>query len=510
MEALRMRGSGRARGTVSRLAGDARLSKLAAAGDPAAFAAIFERYQQPLYRYCRSIVGNDEDARDALQSTMAAALSSLPGEARNVTLKPWLYRVAHNEAISILRRRTAHDELTEETPNATTPSAHSIAGDRDELRKLIADLRQLSDSQRGTLIMHELSGLSYAEIAQVFGITVGAAKQSVYKARLSLQELADGREMECDAVRQKISAVDGRLLAARKVRAHLRACEGCRDFRTAMRSRAAGLEALAPPLAAPAAVTMLSKLLEGGTEAGAGAAASAGPAAGLAGGGGWGLLGSSAAIKTLAIGAATVTIGGTVAGVSGVAPGIAGGPAAGQGAGAGGTSTKAWERSTESWLAIRAELERAGRPGGAQGEAAGRSPHRSLEASAIGPGGSGAGPKGSGAAGPETGEKSSSSGRETDAAKIEEHAPSEGPGPPDDQPGGPAPIPDGPPHGGAPPESPPAPEQPAPPVDPSVDPPIDPPLGPPTGDDTGKGAPIDTGTQAGRGSGIGEAAADRR
>ena len=77
------------------------------AGEPraaiaAAFETIFERYHQELYRYCLAIVRDREDAEDALQATMAAALRSLPGEEREIALRPWLFRVAHNESISLL------------------------------------------------------------------------------------------------------------------------------------------------------------------------------------------------------------------------------------------------------------------------------------------------------------------------------------------------------------------------------------------------------------------------
>src|SRR5436190_23975158 len=73
--------------------------------DDAALAAMYERHHQALYRYCRSILRNDEDARDALQSTMAKALAALRDEQRDFELRPWLFRIAHNEAISLLRLR---------------------------------------------------------------------------------------------------------------------------------------------------------------------------------------------------------------------------------------------------------------------------------------------------------------------------------------------------------------------------------------------------------------------
>src|SRR4051794_25310668 len=94
-----------------RHASDERLARLATAGSEAALAAIFERHQQALHRYCYSILGNSHDAADALQNTMLKALRSLPGETRRIVLRPWLYRVAHNESISLLRARRPDAEL---------------------------------------------------------------------------------------------------------------------------------------------------------------------------------------------------------------------------------------------------------------------------------------------------------------------------------------------------------------------------------------------------------------
>src|SRR5918996_1876988 len=84
---------------------DRQIVRLAARGESRAFAALYERYHQELYRYCHSILGNGDDALDALHNTMARVLRALPGEKREIALRPWLYRVAHNEAISLLRER---------------------------------------------------------------------------------------------------------------------------------------------------------------------------------------------------------------------------------------------------------------------------------------------------------------------------------------------------------------------------------------------------------------------
>src|SRR2546423_2372191 len=91
--------------------GDERLAKLVTEGNERAFAALYARYHQPLYRYCHSMVRHDADAQDALQSTFTAALSALRREQRDAPLRPWLFRIAHNESISLVRRRRLVDEV---------------------------------------------------------------------------------------------------------------------------------------------------------------------------------------------------------------------------------------------------------------------------------------------------------------------------------------------------------------------------------------------------------------
>jgi RNA polymerase sigma factor (sigma-70 family) len=283
-----------------RMLPDDRLAELAAAGDRHAFGAIYDRYHQALFRYCRSILRSDEDAKDALQNVMTSALRALDGERRQVALKPWLYRVAHNESISLLRRRRDDAGLDEvgELPGASGAD-HAT---RERLRELVGDLRELPEQQRGALVMRELSGLDYREIGSVFGITPAAATQAVYDARRGLQELAEGRAMECEAIRRLISANDRRSLRARKVRGHLRTCGGCRDFEAALAQRPKDLAALAPVLPAPAAAA----LLHGISGSGAGTGGGGGPAALVAG------AGKAASVSAIVKGVALVAVAGTV------------------------------------------------------------------------------------------------------------------------------------------------------------------------------------------------------
>src|ERR671925_367802 len=118
---------------------DTRLARLAAEGSRSAFAAIYERHHQALYRYCRSIVGNPEEAKDALQNTMVSALRALPGERRTIALRPWLFRVAHNEAISLLRRRSPEAPIEEAGDVAAVVSDATVRGG---LRGVFDDLHE--------------------------------------------------------------------------------------------------------------------------------------------------------------------------------------------------------------------------------------------------------------------------------------------------------------------------------------------------------------------------------
>ncbi|MHB8491788.1 MAG: RNA polymerase sigma factor [Solirubrobacteraceae bacterium] len=272
---------------ASRHLSDALLATMVSRGHERAFASIYQRHHQALYRYCRAILHNHEDAQDALQNVMMRALVALKKGERDLALRPWLFRIAHNESVSMLRRRhgtTMPLELIGDGAMApTAPGVEAVAEQRERLASLVADLRSLGERQRSALLMRELSGLSVAEIAAVLSTTHGAAKQLLFEARSALHELAAGRAMECESVRRSISAGDGRVLRGRKVAAHLRACADCGAFAAAIGTRRTDLRAIAPPLPLAAAGTMLGSLLAHSTGAGNSAGMVATAGAGSAG-----------------------------------------------------------------------------------------------------------------------------------------------------------------------------------------------------------------------------------
>jgi RNA polymerase sigma factor (sigma-70 family) len=283
-----------------RLASDERLAKRAAAGDEQAFAAIYQRYRQDLYRFCLAIVRSPQDAQDVLQNIMVKVLRALPGETRQIQLKPWLYRIAHNEAVETLRRRRDNTELDPEIMGSGDDPSESAAT-RERLRQLFADLANLPERQRSALVMRELSGLGFEEIGEALEASSAGARQTVYEARLGLRQMEAGREMRCRSVMWDLSEADGRVVRRRDIQAHLRACPECRAFAEEVEKRGNDFAAIAPlPLAVSAG--LLQGLLSGSaSSAGVGASGSLAGAAAVG-------VGKSAAISTGMKAAATVAI----------------------------------------------------------------------------------------------------------------------------------------------------------------------------------------------------------
>jgi len=385
------------------LLSDERLTRRAVGGDDRAFAAIFRRYHQSLYRFCLSIVGNPEDAQDALQNTMLKVMRALPGEERKIELKPWLYRIAHNESIDLLRRRRETRQLDVEQVAPGYGLAEDAAT-RERLRRLLADLRELPERQREVLVMREMSGLDFDEIGAALDTSGAVARQTLYEARQSLRRMEEGREMSCEAVTRALSEGDGRVTRRRDVRAHLRACPACRGFGEDIKRREQDFAALAP-LPAAAAAGMLQGLV-GGSQAAGGAG---GGVAATLGGGAAKTIATSAAVKGFATVAVVAAVGVTAADRSGVIhlglpgeqsaksappPGSSGSPAhAGAGAAANGNGidSAAGKAKAASDRAAGGSQGAAAEPGRRHHTQAHRQAGSNAGSNARGPGGTGAG-----------------------------------------------------------------------------------------------------------------------
>src|SRR3954447_4212757 len=218
---------------------DERLANLAATGSDPAFAALYNRYSGTLFAYCRSITRNPDDGWDALQNAMIKVLVALRRTPdRSAPVRPWLFCICHNEAVGILRRRSAAERVAGAATCTVVAGAEEEALVREVVSEVVSDVQQLPTGQRAALVMRELADLQYEEIATALSTTEGNARQLVFAARAGLRDSRAGRGLPCESVRDQLSLADGRLLRRRSVRAHLRTCDGCREYAVSVRRRA--------------------------------------------------------------------------------------------------------------------------------------------------------------------------------------------------------------------------------------------------------------------------------
>jgi RNA polymerase sigma factor (sigma-70 family) len=260
---------------------DERLLRIARDGDERAFELLFERHGPAILRYCRSLLRAPQEAEDVRQEVFVLAISALRRGAEPRSFRPWLYRIAHNACVSHLRIRrpvlVGDDGMLAGSGPAVEP------GDvhREELRQLLNDIRLLPEVQRGALLLREMDGFSYEQVGQVLGVPQSTVRASIFRARRTLQGLAEARDADCQAIQSELCELaDRRGRRNRRITAHLRVCPSCRSFRDALRRRPSilgvtpsGMSAFGPvgPILA-----LKAKLFGGVSAGGAGAAAAAG------------------------------------------------------------------------------------------------------------------------------------------------------------------------------------------------------------------------------------------
>lgn len=169
-----------------RLQPDGRLVSLVRAGYESAFEEIFRRYGAPLRGYAASIV-TAQRADDVTQEAFTKAYLALRGTDKEIQLRPWLYRIVRNTALTDIRDEPRPGvELAEAEAAGMTPE--QVAEQREEIRLLTAGLRELPEPQRAAIVMRELEGLSHEQISASLGLSSGAVRQSIYRARRALRE----------------------------------------------------------------------------------------------------------------------------------------------------------------------------------------------------------------------------------------------------------------------------------------------------------------------------------
>lgn len=177
--------------------GDECLLARFAGGDRAALDELFRRHRGAAYRVAYRLLGNEADALDAVQDGFVKALTHLAGFQGRSSFKTWLLRVVSNAALDLGRQRARRESRGPDTPDRTDAAhdanpAHGL--ERADLRRLLVEaLGALPEVQRRTFVLHAEAGLSYREVAEVLGISIGTVMSRLFYARQKLRAYLDGR-----------------------------------------------------------------------------------------------------------------------------------------------------------------------------------------------------------------------------------------------------------------------------------------------------------------------------
>jgi RNA polymerase sigma factor (sigma-70 family) len=251
-----------------RLASDERLVTLVRNGEEGAFEAIYDRHHPAILGFCRHMLRTREEAEDAVQHTFLAAFRDLARHDKPVDLRPWLFAIARNRCLSLLRARRAHVaiELAEPTTDGLTATVER----REDLRELLADLARLPEDQRAALLLAELGALDHAGIATVLGCPKEKVKALVFQARTSLAASREARATPCDEIRLELATASGAALRRGPLRRHLRTCDACRAFKAEVVTQR---KLLAVALPVVPSIALKASVLSGGGSATSGSSA---------------------------------------------------------------------------------------------------------------------------------------------------------------------------------------------------------------------------------------------
>ncbi|MDX2149345.1 MAG: RNA polymerase sigma factor [Bryobacteraceae bacterium] len=169
-------------------------------GDQDAFRLLVERYGRAVFRLAFRITGNESDAEDVVQEAFLRAYKQLHRYESRSAFGTWLYRIASNYALDLLRSRKRHDdqELVPEERAATDPAPDRLVYAGQLQERLDAVMAELSPQERTAFVLRHLEGQSIEEIGAVLGLGVSATKNSIFRA---VQKLRRGLEPVVSAVR---------------------------------------------------------------------------------------------------------------------------------------------------------------------------------------------------------------------------------------------------------------------------------------------------------------------
>ena len=160
------------------------------------FEKLVTAYEKNVYNIALKMVGDPEDAADMTQETFIKAYRALSGFRGDSKFSSWLYRIASNVCLDFLRSRSRHPQVSlstvDEDDRATFELPDMRQNPEEQLMKKLGmeavrrGLEQLPEQQRQILVLRELGGLSYAELAQTLGLEEGTVKSRIFRARKRL------------------------------------------------------------------------------------------------------------------------------------------------------------------------------------------------------------------------------------------------------------------------------------------------------------------------------------
>jgi RNA polymerase sigma factor (sigma-70 family) len=178
-------GRGRVAALALRCQPDSRLVGLVREGHDSAFEEIVRRYRASLVTYAGGIVA-DHHAEDVVQEALTRAHTALGASDAEMNLRPWLFTIVRNGALNTLRDEPVHVHLDENYDGVPQPP--DVAARREELAALTAGVKGLPDQQREALVKRELEGRSHEEIGASLGVSAGAVRGLIYRARATLRD----------------------------------------------------------------------------------------------------------------------------------------------------------------------------------------------------------------------------------------------------------------------------------------------------------------------------------
>lgn len=163
-------------------------------GDKGAFEPIVRRYQRVLYNVALRMVGNREDARDIVQSTLVKAWEKLATFDPRFRFFSWIYRIVVNESLNARTRRVPTTPLDPDLPALGGPEQAAQSAERSEC--LQSALLRLSSDDRNVLILRHFAELSYVEIAEALGLSEKTVKSRLHEARLRLGRMLEPQDLQ--------------------------------------------------------------------------------------------------------------------------------------------------------------------------------------------------------------------------------------------------------------------------------------------------------------------------